>query len=620
MDPILLAPMISNELANEAAREALKSATAPLSRLAGSLGKSVVDQLVVQLQLGFHDYMRTSYEKCRHFKSVLPPSQPRDILAHYQQAEISNGRATFPASVVFENPYHTKSSIITGLAGSGKSMLLKYFVASYFVHPRGPIPLFVELRRLNKFTSRNILSFIRSDCVSAANQVSEEQFGLALRGGVFTLVLDGFDEVNHEFKDDVQAQILEIRRLYPDLSIIISSRPDPRFRGWPSFEVYHVNELDQKRCLDLIDSFEYDKGLKKRFAAQVKSGLWNSHSSFLQYPLLVSIMLLTYEEFAEIPRRQHVFYRLAFDTLFSKHDADKEQYQRSVKTGMQLEEFRNSFSAFCGLSYIKQHVSFDDEKLNHYCELASKYAYNAGDIKKPFDAAAFISDLFDAVCILHKDGLETTFVHRSFQEYFSAYFATRLPADKMAKVLDSYAHRLFDEVLEMAFEMSREVVEASWTLPTIDGLLAVFADDKRSAKEKFWYIINVIGVKKDKDGVSIASFGHNDPFALLQAIGTLYDADVTASDIFAMPRRFGDVEKMAMMSDGTSEYTLAGAYNYDTPSDRTGSEDLVPDDGLWFEAVGAEKWIAHVTSVLVKLRRQISSRDRKGDEIIAELI
>ena len=69
--------------------------------------------------------------------------------------------------------------------------------------------------------------------------------------------------------------------------------------------------------------------------------------------------------------------------------------------------------------------------------------------------------------MLHPDGIEVAFVHRSFQEYFAAVFATEASSEKSNKILDKYALRFGDSVVSMALEMDRENVEQNWILPTI---------------------------------------------------------------------------------------------------------------------------------------------------------
>ena len=62
---------------------------------------------------------------------------------------------------------------------------------------------------------------------------------------------------------------------------------------------------------------------QQKFIDNVKKHLYDKHKSFLSNPLLTTMMLLTFDQFAEIPEKMFLFYEQAFDTLFLKHDATK---------------------------------------------------------------------------------------------------------------------------------------------------------------------------------------------------------------------------------------------------------------------------------------------------------
>jgi hypothetical protein len=91
-----------------------------------------------------------------------------------------------------------------------------------------------------------------------------------------------------------------------------------------------------------------------------------------------------------------------------------------------------------------------------------------------------ISFMFHSVVtpggILQRDGLFLTFSHRSFQEYFTAYFICRSPALKLSHVLDQLQRKTSDSVLRMAFDMNRNLIEREWILPKLKELNAKIAE------------------------------------------------------------------------------------------------------------------------------------------------
>ena len=82
-----------------------------------------------------------------------------------------------------------------------------------------------------------------------------------------------------------------------------------------------------------------------------------------------------------------------------------------------------------------------------------------------------LTDLLESVCIVQRDGLFITFTHRSFQEYFAAFFVARSPSTSIADLLDKLCRRAFNEnVIPMAFDMNRALIEREWILLRLNEL------------------------------------------------------------------------------------------------------------------------------------------------------
>ena len=457
-----LPPAIIRTLENLGARLA-----APVANFA----KSTRDRAFANLKVGFQDPLNISYERCRFFKTILNPGVPVELKTHYVHVTLSYGKRVVTDDSVIAGLEKDRRVVITGLAGSGKSMFMKYLTIQKFEEKENRVPLFVELRRMNGLTELNLLTFIRLHCTSKHSKVTQEQFELSLRSGGIMLILDGFDELHHEHRDAIQKQILELTKDFPDAKLIISSRPDDRFGGWSSFHVYKVDRLTKEQCLALIGTLQYDTGVRHRFLIVVKDKLYDSHQSFLSSPLLTTIMLLTYEEFAEIPDKMHAFYSQAFDTLFQKHDAQKEQFNRRTYTGLTREDFKSCLAAFSAMSYLQGTHSFSYSLLVTTAQAAVNYLRGADRQSFPnLTAEQFINDLRESVCLLQQDGLDFTFVHRSFQEYFAAVFAITMHSSKIKAMFDQFSLRFTDSVISMARDMNSDVVEREWVIPTMEKI------------------------------------------------------------------------------------------------------------------------------------------------------
>lgn len=132
-------------------------------------------------------------------------------------------------------------------------------------------------------------------------------------------------------------------------------------------------------------------------------------------------MLLTFEQNAAIPDKMHLFYAKVFETLFHKHDALKEQYNRARKCGLQIDEFEKVFSVLCLKTYVLEKTEFTLAELMSL--LRDSIAFEGFETK----AEELLFDVEEAVCLIMKEGNSYFFVHRSFQEYFTAVFLSSCP-------------------------------------------------------------------------------------------------------------------------------------------------------------------------------------------------
>ncbi len=59
----------------------------------------------------------------------------------------------------------------------------------------------------------------------------------------------------------------------------------------------------------------YDIETKEKFMKDLDARLYYSHTQFASNPLLLTIMLMTYSSIGDIPRKMHIFYSKAFETM-----------------------------------------------------------------------------------------------------------------------------------------------------------------------------------------------------------------------------------------------------------------------------------------------------------------
>ena len=369
---------------------------------------------------------------------------------------------------------------------------MRWLFISCLENEKSKIPFFVELRGVNNQEQVNLTKFLYEAITNNRAYLSLEAFETGLKDGGFILILDGLDEVQRDKRDILSRQMVALQDACPGLLIVITSRPDENLNAWSRTRRYYVLPMSKKDAVSLIRKLPYKADVKKKFAAEVESTLYDRHESFLSNPLLMTIMLLTYADIGNVPAKMHIFYEQAFETLFYRHDSWKEAgYQRRHYCNLPVNEFRDCLSSFCISSYKKSQYEFTTGAALDLIERAAKFE------QLEVNATDFLKDLEETLCILLLDGLTYKFAHRSFQEYFSAFFISRAPSILLRPLLDDFIARRGDAVTSMAMEMNKGLIEREWVLPRLRELAA--AAEKASDPFSF---VRKIGGELTYDGKS----------------------------------------------------------------------------------------------------------------------
>ncbi len=415
----------------------------------------------------FKEYIKGSHEKHKKTKTLLYKDQPVLLSEIYVTTRFKRYSKEVDSEHLLGELLGGKNILVTATAGAGKS----FFAKSTFIKLLGSkesIPLIVELRHLND-TDRGIIDHLQHEFRGYKMSISRETIVELVEKGKFTLILDGFDELNTSKKKEISSELRVLVAGFQKSSILITTRPSDseQIEYLPNLEVYKVQSLNLEQAMSLVGRLRYDEKVKKSFLDKLKSHLFEKHQDFLSNPLLLTIMLMTYADIAEIPSKMHIFYEQAFDTLFYKHDASKGLYKRDFKCNLPIDDFRDILACVSASSYIRGKVSFSNTELMSYIRKA-KQTTNINNL----NPQKYKEDLLQSVCILLNDGKRLKYNHRSFQEYFAALFLVQFPVEKKLQLYLRYLNNgMFDSALTLAFEMNQSVVEKEFVAPMVDKLL-----------------------------------------------------------------------------------------------------------------------------------------------------
>jgi hypothetical protein len=387
----------------------------------------------------------------------------------------------------------------------------------------------------------------------------------------------------------------------------------------------------KEQVLELLRKLDYDMDVKKKFISEIKKHLFERHKSFLSNPLLATMMLLTFEQFAQIPDKMHVFYEQAFDTLYLKHDALKASYKRQTYTNLSIDDFKRLFSTFCLITYFEQAFSFDETLIREYLKRSVEIS------KIGVEVDSLLRDLLESVCLIQRDGIYYNFSHRSFQEYFCAYFISRSSDSEAYRAAEKLAHRVEDNVLAMLKDINQDLLEEHWILPRLDNICeAIEKVDEVANPFAYALIFGSIGIMRfiRRDWRVSWETGKQELY-VKYAILTLYPEYMNKFD---KPKGSGDDYKVIKELIDREPWKKSDRYNElkrliprakrknrksprSVAGDRDSDLDLFdikivpePEDNEWFSRTKMAKRFPHEKRVLQNLRDEVRARVNERKE------
>ena len=418
--------------------------------------KDLKNKTEVDLGLVYLEYLDFSYSIVNQVKTILYRDNGRPLYSFYECIGLWFNGNSIDTSNIRNILELSNFIIITGTGGTGKTIMLKHFFLNC-INTTHYVPVLINVRCANDFdiSEKTITDIIYQEMKNYHFNLDKEYLEYSFQSGNYVFLFDGFDEVNEKNDKWLETEILSFCNRYPDNYYIMTSRPSERFVGWNNFIVLKALPLSKQQALSMVNKIDYDIIVKNEFYKALKVKLYDKYKSFASNPLLLTIMLITFENNAEIPEKLNDFYEQAFLTLFSKHDAYKNMYRREIKSNLGYTDFKKVFSCFCFLTYLKKRFELKEFEALDFIEKAKSII----DIHKDVDSTKYLDDLIHAVCMLIQDGFILSFSHRSFQEYFATIHIANLSDEDQVLLMGKMINNKnieTDSILNLLFEQQPE--------------------------------------------------------------------------------------------------------------------------------------------------------------------
>ena len=456
--------------------------------------------IIPEIPYDFTDYLNRIENKYKDVKTFLYKNSPKyfydfyvcnDIMPRTEAYYISGldrefyeGRHRNVSNATMYDLYSKFGNflLITANGGMGKSMMMRHLLLDSIINfsSNKLVPLFISLKDYPD-NCDNLLDFVFDNVYN--HDITMEQLKFILSNGNALVLLDGLDEIKNHLVAKFEHQLEAFTDRYSTSVFVMSSRPYKDFSVHTRFRELQLMSLSKTQAVELINKLKFrddDPSIKAGFLNLLKRKLFRSHRDFVSNPLLLTIMLVTFEYYRDIPSKMHKFYHDAYEALAWKHDTAKTSFKREWNTNLKQDGFADFLAEFCFRTYYKEKFEFTYEEGKEFfndLKIAKKFT------DSPVEYRAFIDDLAHNMCLIYFESGKYHFTHRSFQEYFCArYLAKQKDSilENIGKMFDKKSRRQYsDQTFSMLYGMIPEKVEQYIFIPFLESLIKECENNER---------------------------------------------------------------------------------------------------------------------------------------------
>jgi len=374
------------------------------------------------LRGNYEDYVAKSHEALSQLCTILDPTtnlRIEDVYVPLTLKAMRDGREVevsgYPDRLFRQSPH----TLVIDTAGMGKSTLSRFiFLKSTEPGSAKKLPIFVELRRMK--ANEDLAALIaRELALFKGAAYSEDVLLSVLSTGQFLLLLDGVDELPDAARPTFVDGLRKIIAKCAGLDLWITSRNDPILTEFPTLERWRVSPLNRDSAYQLIHRYERNREIANQLVGALKSSEIESIETFLGTPLLVVLLVSSYEQKQFVPVKRSNFYYQVFDALFERHDASKGGLVRPRQSSLTIDQFYSVLRAFCFMLIRDGTVEIDqvtfENRMGQAKRLLPQLTFSSESVK---------ADLLHAVPLMTLDGGKLRFAHKSMIDFFAAAYVT----------------------------------------------------------------------------------------------------------------------------------------------------------------------------------------------------
>lgn len=397
-----------------------------------------------------------------------PFNQVKDISlsALFESINYSNDLFSFFSAdekmIPYKNLFKSKrSKIIIGNPGAGKSLLVKQAMCKILSKDLGQfesnyvyetIPFRIELFKFNKDRKGNGIEYYLYNNLKntlGLSWITDELIFNILTIHETLVFFDGLDEIFdiHE-RIEVRDLIENFTNKYDKSISIVTSRFESYEEvSFPTitFDTIEILDFDEGQIHDYVHKwYDIEEANETTRIEEVKNcldQLSRVDKELINSPLLLSLILILYRNQLDIPTTKLEIYESCANTLIETRDVKEKKLDLNF-------QIKNKVAAFAHIAYWqfnKQNGAEQQKDINYASVMTELKKYLLLQFYTSFEddhAATVASKEFLDYAKNRSIYVENNFTHKSFLEYFTAYY---LYSNFYYKGKHEYIHEIITE-------------------------------------------------------------------------------------------------------------------------------------------------------------------------------